>query len=201
MLLPDWMIRRDISIEPFSEGCSEPGKVSWGLQPCGYDLRLGRKFRVFRPVWDGWGQRYVDPCDFPADMAPEEEGDQLIIPPHGFALAESVEYIKLPRNVLGLVLDKSSLRRCGILMGATVGEPGWEGRYTLEISNATPLAVRLRAGSGIAQVIFFRAEGYPLADYGQKGGRYQSQHGLTLPHVRNALEASQMDDLGSRPIS
>lgn len=179
-ILPDWLIERDVSITPFSGTPSPPGVISYGLSHYGYDVRVGKRFKVFTNV----NGAVVDPKNFDLSAFVDMEGDQCIIPPNSFALAETVERICVPRDCIGLVVDKSSYRRCGIVMGATVLEPEWQGTVTLEISNSTPLPARIYALEGIAQVLFFRAEHVCRVSYADKKGKYQNQHGITLPRVQ-----------------
>lgn len=182
MILPDWLIEQEIRIEPFSPGKARPGAISYGLSSYGYDLRLGRRFRVCAPAHGG----VIDPKAFDPKAFPEEEGDVCVIPPNSFALAESVEWLEVPRDVLALCLGKSTYARCGIVVNATPLEPGWRGRVTLEVSNTTPLPAVVYAGEGICQVLFLRGEGPCRVSYADRRGKYQDQQGLTPPLVEGA---------------
>jgi dCTP deaminase len=178
-VLPDWQIKRDIKIEPFAEGLSRPGTISYGLTSYGYDVRVGRKFKVFTnahcTVVDA---KKFDPASF-VDI----EGDHCLIPPNSFALAETVEYLEIPRDIICLCVGKSTYARIGIIVNVTPLEPEWRGRVTIEISNTTPLPAKVYAGEGIAQILFLRAEAVCQTSYADKKGKYQDQKGLTLPFV------------------
>jgi dCTP deaminase len=178
-LLPDWQIERDIKIEPFAANASRPGVISFGVTSYGYDVRVGRKYKVFTNARCA----VVDPKNFDPASFVDIEGDYCLIPPNSFALAETVEYIEIPRDVLGVCLGKSTLARCGIIVNVTPLEPEWRGKITIEISNTTPLPAKIYSGEGIAQILFFRAEDVCRTSYADKKGRYQDQKGLTLPFV------------------
>jgi dCTP deaminase len=178
-ILPDWQIRRDIKIEPFAEGSVTPGVVSYGVSSYGYDVRVGRHFKVFTNVYGA----VIDPKNFVASAFVDFEGDHCIIPPNSFALAETVEQFEIPRDILAVCLGKSTYARCGIIVNITPLEPEWRGKITIEISNTTPLPAKVYAGEGIAQILFFRAEAVCRTSYADKKGKYQDQKGLTLPFV------------------
>ena len=177
-LLPDWQIQRDVRIEPFAER-STPGAISYGLTSYGYDVRVGRKFKVFTNVYGA----VVDPKNFATNAFVDIEGDSCIIPPNSFALAETVESFEIPRDILCVCVGKSTYARCGIIVNVTPLEPEWRGRITIEISNTTPLPARIYANEGIAQILFFKAEAVCRTSYADKKGKYQDQKGLTLPFV------------------
>jgi dCTP deaminase len=181
-ILPDWQIKRDIKIEPFAEEASRPGMVSYGLSSYGYDVRVGRKFKVFTNVYG----TLIDPKNFNPTAFVDIEGDSCIIPPNSFALAETVEYFEIPRDILATCLGKSTYARCGIIVNVTPLEPEWRGQITIEISNTTPLPAKIYANEGIAQILFFRAEAPCQTSYADKKGKYQDQKGLTLPFVVGA---------------
>jgi dCTP deaminase len=181
-ILPDWQIRRDIVIEPFAEEALRPGVISYGLSSYGYDVRVGRRYKVFTNVHSA----VVDPKDFNPRSFVDIEGDSCLIPPNSFALAETVEYLEIPRNVIATCLGKSTYARCGIIVNVTPLEPEWRGRITIEISNTTPLPAKIYSGEGIAQILFFRADDVCQVSYADKKGKYQNQKGLTLPHVLGA---------------
>jgi dCTP deaminase len=178
-ILPDWMIERDIKIEPFAESAVRPGVISFGVSSYGYDVRVGRKFKVFTNALCA----VVDPKQFDSRSFVDVEGDYCLIPPNSFALAETVEYLEIPRDVLGVCLGKSTYARCGIICNVTPLEPEWRGKVTIEISNTTPLPAKIYAGEGIAQILFLKAEAVCQVSYGDKRGKYQDQKGLTLPFV------------------
>ena len=182
-ILPDHWIRRMAKerglIEPFSERVDDEGIISYGLSSYGYDVRVSREFKVFTNVFNS----IVDPKNFTEDSFVTMEKDVCVIPPNSFALARTLEYFRIPDDVLTICLGKSTYARCGIIVNVTPFEPGWEGTATLEISNTTPLPARIHAGEGIAQVLFFRAEEPCETTYADRGGKYQGQQGITLPRV------------------
>jgi dCTP deaminase len=178
-VLADWQIRRDIKIEPFAESAVRPGVISYGVSSYGYDVRVGRHFKVFTNVHSA----VVDPKHFDPSSLVDIEGDDCLIPPNSFALAETVEYLEIPRDILCICVGKSTYARCGIIVNVTPLEPEWRGRITIEISNTTPLPARIYANEGIAQILFLRAEALCKISYGDKAGKYQDQPGLTLPFV------------------
>ena len=178
-LLPDWQIKRDIKIEPFADAQSRPGSISYGLTSYGYDVRVGRKFKVFTNVYGA----VVDPKNFATNAFVDIEGDSCIIPPNSFALAETVEMFEIPRDILCVCVGKSTYARCGIIVNVTPLEPEWRGQITIEISNTTPLPAKIYANEGIAQILFFRGEAVCERSYADKKGKYQDQKGLTLPFV------------------
>src|SRR5678815_3969687 len=173
------MARETGMIEPFEDRQVRKGVISYGVSSYGYDMRVAREFRIFTNVMSS----IVDPKAFDPKSFVEYEGDTCIVPPNSFALARSVEYFRIPRNVLTVTVGKSTYARCGIIANVTPFEPEWEGFVTLEISNTTPLPARIYANEGIAQVLFFRGEEEPEVSYKDKGGKYQSQVGVTLPKL------------------
>ena len=153
----------------------------------GYDVRVGTKFKVFTNATSG-GTAIVDPKNFSSDLfiaidTAETGRDHIVIPPNSFALAETVETIDVPRDVLAICVGKSTYARCGIIVNVTPLEPEWRGKVTIEISNTTPLPAKIYANEGIAQMIFLRAERVCAVSYADKRGKYQDQAGLTLPRV------------------
>ena len=166
-------------IEPFADRQVRQGVISFGVSSYGYDMRVAREFRIFTNVLSS----VVDPKNFDPRSFVEFEGDVCIVPPNSFALARSVEYFRIPRNVLTLTLGKSTYARCGIITNVTPFEPEWEGFVTLEISNTTPLPARIYANEGIAQVVFFEGDEPPQTSYKDKAGKYQGQQGVTLPKI------------------
>ncbi len=172
---PDRWIRRkaleDKMIEPFTDRQVREGVISYGVSSYGYDIRVADEFRIFTP-------KHFDPKSFV-----EYKGDVCIIPPNSFALARSVEYFRIPRNVLTICLGKSTYARCGIIVNVTPFEPEWEGFVTLEISNTTPLPAKIYANEGLCQVIFFESDEDCEVSYKDKKGKYQAQSGIVLPRL------------------
>jgi len=166
-------------IEPFENSQVRSGVISYGVSSYGYDMRVAREFRIFTNVLNSM----VDPKAFDPNSFVEFEGDVCIVPPNSFALARSVEYFRIPRDVVTLCVGKSTYARCGIITNVTPFEPEWEGYVTLEISNTTPLPAKIYANEGIAQVMFFRGEEPPITSYRDKKGKYQGQTGVTLPRL------------------
>jgi dCTP deaminase len=178
-VLPDWQIQRDVKIEPFADGSVRAGTISFGVSSYGYDVRVGRHFKVFTNA----RCTVVDPKNFDRGSFMDFEGDYCLIPPNSFALAETVEHIEVPRDVICICLGKSTYARCGIIVNVTPLEPEWRGKVTIEISNTTPLPAKIYAGEGIAQILFLRADAPCRVSYADKRGKYQDQKGLTLPFV------------------
>jgi dCTP deaminase len=181
-ILPDWQIERDIKIDPFADGTPRKGFISYGVSSYGYDVRVGRRFKVFTNARCA----VVDPKNFDTASFVDVEGDFCLIPPNSFALAETVEHLEIPRDVLAICVGKSTYARCGIIVNVTPLEPEWRGRVTIEISNTTPLPAKIYAGEGIAQILFLRADALCKTSYADKQGKYQDQKGLTLPFVLGA---------------
>lgn len=166
-------------IEPFSENQIRDGVISYGLSSYGYDIRVADEFKIFTNV----NSTIVDPKRFDEQSFVDFKGDVCIIPPNSFALARTVEYFRIPRNILTVCLGKSTYARCGIIVNVTPFEPEWEGTATLEISNTTPLPARIYANEGIAQVVFFEADEVCETSYADKKGKYQAQREITLPKI------------------
>ncbi len=168
-------------IEPFTDGQVRAGAISYGVSSYGYDMRVAPEFRIFTNVLSA----VVDPKAFDARSFVEFAGDVCIVPPNSFALARSVEYFRIPRNVLTICVGKSTYARCGIITNVTPFEPEWEGYVTLEISNTTPLPAKIYANEGICQVLFFEADDDDVCQtsYADKKGKYQGQVGVTLPKL------------------
>src|SRR6516162_7050437 len=179
-VLPDWQIQTDIVIRPFAEERVKPGTISYGVSSYGYDVRVGRHFKVFTNARCA----VVDPKHFDPNSFVDIEGDFCLIPPNSFALGETVEYFEIPRDIIAVCVGKSTYARCGIIVNVTPLEPEWRGRITLEISNTTPLPAKIYAGEGIAQILFLRADAPCKVSYADKQGKYQDQSGLTLPFVQ-----------------
>ena len=166
-------------IEPFEDRRVREGKISYGVSSYGYDLRVADEFRIFTNV----NSTTVDPKNFDARNFVEFKGPVCIIPPNSFALARSVEYFRIPRNVLTICVGKSTYARCGIIVNVTPFEPEWEGFVTLEISNTTPLPAKIYGNEGLCQVIFFESDEACEISYKDKKGKYQSQQGIVLPRI------------------
>ena len=171
-------------IEPFEAGQVRVGEqgqklVSYGTSSYGYDVRCAREFKVFTNVHSA----IVDPKNFDERSFIDIVGDECIIPPNSFALARTVEYFRIPRDVLTICLGKSTYARCGIIVNVTPLEPEWEGHVTLEFSNTTNLPARIYAGEGVAQMLFLQSDADDVCEtsYKDRGGKYQGQTGVTLP--------------------
>ena len=181
------MAREHRMIEPFVESqVRAPDKetrkvISYGVSSYGYDMRVAPEFKIFTNVLSA----VVDPKHFDSKSFVEFEGEVCIVPPNSFALARSVEYFRIPRNVLTICVGKSTYARCGIITNVTPLEPEWEGYVTLEISNTTPLPAKIYANEGICQVLFFEADDDDVCEisYKDKAGKYQAQTGVTLPKL------------------
>jgi dCTP deaminase len=186
-VLPDWQIKRDIVIEPWADGTPRQGVISYGISSYGYDVRVGRHFKVFTNARCA----VVDPKNFDPASFVDMEGDFCLIPPNSFVLAETVEYLEIPRDVVAICVGKSTYARCGIIVNVTPLEPEWRGRVTIEISNTTPLPAKIYAGEGIAQILFLRAGAVCETSYADKKGKYQDQKGLTLPFVLGSSNRTQ----------
>ena len=151
--------------------------ISYGLSSYGYDVRCSEKFKIFTNI----NSATVDPKNFDPDSFVDFEGPECIIPPNSFALASTIEYFKIPRNVLTVCLGKSTYARCGIIVNVTPLEPEWEGHVTLEFSNTTSLPAKIYANEGVAQMLFFESDETCEVSYKDRGGKYQGQKGVTLP--------------------
>jgi dCTP deaminase len=174
-------------IAPFVEGqvreVDARGRkvISYGVSSYGYDMRVAPEFKIFTNALSA----IVDPKEFDSKSFVEVESDVCLVPPNSFALARSVEYFRIPRNVLTICVGKSTYARCGIITNVTPFEPEWEGHVTLEISNTTPLPAKIYANEGICQVLFFEADADDVCEtsYADKKGKYQAQRGVTLPRL------------------
>jgi dCTP deaminase len=182
-LKPDhWISRMAVEqkmIEPFVADQVRDGVISYGVSSYGYDIRVADEFKIFTNVYSA----VVDPKHFNPDSMVDFKGEVCVIPPNSFALARTVEYFRIPRDVLTICLGKSTYARCGIIVNVTPFEPEWEGFVTLEISNTTPLPARIYAGEGIAQVLFFQADEPCRISYADKKGKYQRQQTIELPRL------------------
>ena len=166
-------------IVPFSEKQVREGVISYGLSSYGYDARVSREFKIFTNV----DSAIVDPKAFSPASFVDRELDVCVVPPNSFALATTVEYFRVPRDVLVICLGKSTYARCGIIVNVTPLEPEWEGHVTLEFSNSTPLPARIYANEGVAQVLFLESDEICETSYRDRGGKYQGQKGVTLPRI------------------
>jgi len=166
-------------IEPFVENQTRTGVVSYGVSSYGYDIRVADEIKVFTNIYN----TVVDPKSFDPRSFVDMKADVCIIPPNSFALARTIEYFRIPRDVLTVCLGKSTYARCGIIVNVTPFEPEWEGHVTIEISNTTPLPAKIYANEGIAQVLFFQSDEPCEVSYRDKKGKYQAQTGVTLPKI------------------
>jgi len=166
-------------ISPFEENQVRKDVISYGVSSYGYDVRVGDEYKIFTNI----NNVVVDPKNFDPKSFIDYKGEYCIIPPNSFALAKTVEYFKIPRNILTICLGKSSYARCGIIVNVTPFEPCWEGIVTIEISNTTPLPAKIYSNEGIAQVLFFEADEECEISYADKKGKYQEQEGITLPRL------------------
>jgi dCTP deaminase len=166
-------------IEPFVDNQVREGVVSYGLSSYGYDIRVADEFKVFTNI----NNTVIDPKGFDPRSFVDIKADVCIVPPNSFALARTIEYFRIPRDVLTVCLGKSTYARCGIIVNVTPFEPEWEGSVTLEISNTTPLPAKIYANEGIAQVIFFQSDEVCERSYADKRGKYLKQRGVTLPKI------------------
>ena len=182
-LKPDYWIRKmafeQKMIEPFADKQVRNGVISYGVSSYGYDVRVANEFKIFTNVFSAT----VDPKHFDTNSMVDFIGDVCVVPPNSFALARTVEYFRIPRNVLTVCLGKSTYARCGIIVNVTPFEPEWEGFVTLEISNTTPLPAKIYANEGLAQVLFFEADEECEVSYADKKGKYQKQQSIVLPKL------------------
>lgn len=166
-------------IEPFVEAQRRDGCISYGLSSFGYDARVADEFKIFTNV----NSAIVDPKDFDGESLVDRQTDVCVIPPNSFALARTVEYFRIPEDVLVICLGKSTYARCGIIVNVTPLEPGWEGHVTLEFSNTTPLPARIYANEGACQFLFLQGNERPEVTYADRAGKYMGQRGVTLPRL------------------
>lgn len=166
-------------VEPFVDGQMRDGVISYGLSSYGYDARVAPEFKIFTNV----NSAVVDPKNFSSDSFVDRDTDVCVIPPNSFVLARTVEYFRVPNDVLVICLGKSTYARCGIIVNVTPLEPGWEGHVTLEFSNTTPLPAKIYANEGACQFLFLQGNEPCETTYKDKGGKYQGQKGVTLPKL------------------
>lgn len=183
-IMPDHWIREQAlnhdMITPFVESQKGEGIISYGLSSYGYDSRCSNEFKIFTNV----DNAIVDPKNFAEDSFVDRETDVCIIPPNSFVLTRSIEYFKIPKDVLVVCLGKSTYARCGLIVNVTPLEPGWEGHVTLEISNTTPLPAKVYANEGVAQFLFFKGSSDCEVSYADRAGKYMKQKGVTLPRIK-----------------
>ena len=182
-IMPDSWIRQksleDGMIEPFVDNQVREGVISYGLSSYGYDARVSPEFKIFTNV----NSVTVDPKDFKEGSFVDREGAECIIPPNSFVLARTVEYFRIPRDILVICLGKSTYARCGIIVNVTPLEPEWEGHVTLEFSNTTPLPAKIYANEGACQFLFLKGESPPEVSYSDRKGKYMRQQGITIPKL------------------
>lgn len=180
---PDWWIRKMAQehkmIEPFVDHQVRHDVISFGLSSYGYDVRVTDEFKIFTNVHSA----IVDPKHFNPDSFIDFKGPVCVIPPNSFVLARTIEYFRIPRNVITICLGKSTYARCGLIVNVTPFEPEWEGYVTMEISNTTPLPARVYANEGIAQVVFMEADDECEISYADRKGKYQKQENIVLPRI------------------
>ena len=188
-VMPDHWIRKmsqtDGMIKPFEEKLQRQGVISYGLSSYGYDARLADEFKIFTNI----DNAIVDPKNFSDASFVNRKTDVCVIPPNSFALARTVEYFKIPRDILVICLGKSTYARCGLIVNVTPLEPEWEGHVTLEISNTTPLPARVYANEGVCQFLFLKADSLCETSYADRGGKYMGQTGVTLPRMEDDKKA------------
>ncbi|MEQ9491950.1 MAG: dCTP deaminase [Alphaproteobacteria bacterium] len=182
-IFPDHWIReralKDNMIDPFEDGQRREGTISYGVSSYGYDARVSNEFRIFTNV----DNAIVDPKEFSEHSFVERTADVCVIPPNSFALARTVEYFRIPRDVLVICLGKSTYARCGIIVNVTPLEPEWEGHVTLEFSNTTPLPAKIYANEGACQFLFLKGDSPCDVSYADRAGKYMGQTGVTLPKL------------------
>ncbi len=177
-----WIIknaRENSMISPFEDKQVRGNSISFGVSSYGYDARVSDEFKIFTNV----NSDIVDPKNFKATNFITKNVSECIIPPNSFCLARTVEYFKIPKDILVICLGKSTYARCGIIVNVTPLEPGWEGHVTLEFSNTTPLPAKIYANEGVAQFIFLKGDETPKVTYADKKGKYMFQKGVTLPKI------------------
>ena len=173
------MAKNHNMISPFEDKQVRGSKISYGLSSFGYDARVSNEFKIFTNV----NSEIIDPKNFKQSNFISKNGDECIIPPNSFVLASTVEYFKIPNDILVICLGKSTYARCGIIVNVTPLEPSWEGYLTLEFSNTTPLPAKIYANEGAAQLIFLKGNEKPDITYADRNGKYMKQSGVTLPKI------------------
>lgn len=182
-IMPDHWIRQQAEqngmVDPFVDAQKRDGLISYGVSSYGYDARCSDEFKIFTNV----DNAVVDPKEFDANSFVDRKTDVCIIPPNSFVLTRTIEYFRIPKDVLVVCLGKSTYARCGLIVNVTPLEPGWEGHVTLEISNTTPLPAKVYANEGVAQFLFFKGDSPCEVTYADRAGKYQGQTGVTLPRL------------------
>lgn len=182
-VMPDSWIRQmsqeHAMIEPYVDGQQREGVISYGQSSYGYDARVSNEFKIFTNV----NTATVDPKNFAEESFVDRTADVCVIPPNSFALARTVEYFRIPRDVLVICLGKSTYARCGIIVNVTPLEPEWEGHVTLEFSNTTPLPAKIYANEGACQFLFLKGDSPPDVSYADRKGKYMKQRGITVPRL------------------
>ena len=173
------MVRTNNMISPFENKQVRGNKISYGLSSFGYDARVSNEFKIFTNV----NSEIVDPKNFKLNNFISKKGDECIIPPNSFVLSSTIEYFKIPNDVIVICLGKSTYARCGIIVNVTPLEPSWEGHVTLEFSNTTPLPAKIYANEGVAQFVFLKGNEKPDITYADRDGKYMKQSGVTLPKI------------------
>jgi dCTP deaminase len=173
------MVKTNNMISPFENKQVRGNKISYGLSSFGYDARVSNEFKIFTNI----NSEIVDPKNFKINNFISKKGEECIIPPNSFALSSTVEYFRIPNDVMVICLGKSTYARCGIIVNVTPLEPSWEGNVTLEFSNSTPLPAKIYANEGAAQFIFLKGNEKPDITYADRNGKYMKQSGVTLPKV------------------
>ena len=173
------MVKTNNMISPFENKQVRGNKISYGLSSFGYDARVSNEFKIFTNI----NSEIVDPKNFKINNFISKKGEECIIPPNSFALSSTVEYFRIPNDVMVICLGKSTYARCGIIVNVTPLEPSWEGNVTLEFSNSTPLPAKIYANEGAAQFIFLKGSEKPDITYADRNGKYMKQSGVTLPKV------------------
>ncbi len=173
------MVKTNNMISPFENKQVRDNKISYGLSSFGYDARVSNEFKIFTNI----NSEIVDPKNFKINNFISKKGEECIIPPNSFALSSTVEYFRIPNDVMVICLGKSTYARCGIIVNVTPLEPSWEGNVTLEFSNSTPLPAKIYANEGAAQFIFLKGNEKPDITYADRNGKYMKQSGVTLPKV------------------
>ncbi len=173
------MVRTNNMISPFEDKQVRDNKISYGLSSYGYDARVSNEFKIFTNI----NSEIVDPKNFKINNFISKKGEECIIPPNSFVLSSTVEYFRIPNDVMVICLGKSTYARCGIIVNVTPLEPSWEGNVTLEFSNSTPLPAKIYANEGAAQFIFLKGNEKPDITYADRNGKYMKQSGVTPPKV------------------
>ena len=173
------MVRTNNMISPFENKQVRDNKISYGLSSFGYDARVSNEFKIFTNV----NSEIIDPKNFKQNNFISKNGEECIIPPNSFVLSSTIEYFKIPNDVIVICLGKSTYARCGIIVNVTPLEPSWEGHVTLEFSNTTPLPAKIYANEGVAQFVFLKGNEKPDITYADRDGKYMKQSGVTLPKI------------------